>query len=109
MMKIPHVFRDGDGFGDERLMSVHLFTAGAVREAFPSAFGSELNDNVLRLHDHEGVLTVFTDGPIPKRMKEIFREAWEVVGEESKENVEFVDVWESFRRYFPRDAESYRE
>lgn len=80
--------KDNSDDGDERVVAVWAFTMGLLGGLRLEDFG----ETIARLHDHKGTLVVATRRELPEDCRWAFRRAWEVIGSEPGENVEFIDV-----------------
>jgi hypothetical protein len=85
----PPCARYEGGEDDQRLLAVWTFVSGLIGGG-ENAVG--ISANVARLFDYKGQLVVAIRQPLLPHIEGLFRYAWEVVGNEPSENVEFVDV-----------------
>jgi hypothetical protein len=88
----PCIRSDSEGTrGSERVRDVILYAAGLIvaRHGYGRLAPELVLDRIKELRDHKGTLMVFLWRPIPESMQKCIREAWEVIGLETDESVEF--------------------
>lgn len=75
------------GEGSDRVERIWIYVSGRVGGGVHS---NKLGRKLTRLHDHKGDLFVVSWEPLTIGEQHVFREAWEMIGRELSENVEFV-------------------
>jgi hypothetical protein len=85
----PPCARYEGGEDDDRVTRVWIYVAGLVGGG---ANARELSGQIARLYDYKGSLIVAVRDGLPPDVEAFFRCAWEEIGHEPGELVEFLDV-----------------
>jgi hypothetical protein len=85
----PLCARYEGGENDQRLLAVWTFVSGLIGGGENS---HTISKDIARLYDYKGILVVGLRSTLPDHVMALFRRAWEEVGCEMAENVEFLHV-----------------
>lgn len=99
--RLPPCSRYDEGEENPRLIATFFYAAGMGN---PDML-NDLRAKIARLHDHKGLLFVVYKAPLVPIEQWVLSCAWEEVGAEPKENIEFIaetdskwiSVWDSRR------------